>query len=280
MSGAFTVVARGWSTTLQDHGRPGLAHLGVPRSGPVDRPLAALVSRVVGNAPGTVVVETAGGFALRADWPLVVASSHTGAPIALEPGEVLEIPAGHRNLEYLAVRGGILEHPVLGSCSHDTLSGIGPRPIDEGARYEVGPDPQRPVHVDVAPLGDGPDRVRLWPGPRVDHLVEASLDALCRDPWEITDRWSRIGIRLRGNPPPQRLDLELPSEGLVLGAVQLPPSGEPVVMLPDHPTTGGYPVVAVVHADDLAALVRRRPGSHIRFVPASPTRTGPEAPVQ
>lgn len=269
MSGAFTVVARGWSTTLQDHGRPGLAHLGVPRSGPVDRPLADLVSRVVGNAPGSTVIETAGGFALRAEWPLLVASSHTGSPVSLQPGDEMHVPPGHRNLEYVAVRGGILEQPVLGSCSHDTLSGLGPRPVDVGARYEVGDDPITSVHVDVAPLGDGPDRIRLWEGPRVDHLVGSSLAAMFRHPWEVTDRWSRVGVRLRGVPPPRHLDVDLPSEGLVLGAVQMPPSGEPVVMLADHPTTGGYPVVAVVHADDLPALVRRRPGSTVRFVPAA-----------
>lgn len=274
MSGAFTVVARGWSTTLQDHGRPGLAHLGVPRAGPVDRPLADLVSRVVGNPSGTVVVETAGGFGLRAEWPLVVASSHTGAPVSLQPGEVMHVPPGHRNLEYVAIRGGILEQPVLGSCSHDTLSGLGPRPVDVGARYEIGDDPGTPVHVDVAPIDDGPDRIRLWPGPRIDHLLDASLDALVSHPWEVTDRWSRVGVRLRGVPPPRLLDVDLPSEGLVLGAVQLPPSGEPVVMLADHPTTGGYPVVAVVHAEDLSALVRRRPGATIRFVAAARAGTG------
>lgn len=272
MSGALTIIRRGWSTTLQDRGRPGLAHLGVPTSGPVDRPLADLVNRVVGNPPGTTVFETAGGLVVRAEWPLVVAASPTGAPVSLQPGDELAIEPGERNVEYLAVRGGILAEQVLGSSSHDTLSGIGPDPVDDGARYEIGDDPRTPVHVDVAPLAEGPDRIRLWPGPRLDTFVDDAFETMLAGRWRVTEFWSRVGVRLLGEAPERRRRVdgsnELPSEGLVLGAVQMPPSGEPVVMLPDHPTTGGYPVIAVVHGDDLGALARRRPGGTVRFVAA------------
>lgn len=270
MSGSIVIVATGWSTTLQDRGRPGLAHLGVPRSGPVDHQLANLVNRVVGNPEGTTVLETAGGLVVRAEWPLVVAASTTGAPTSLEPGDELRVEPGDRTMEYLAIRGGILAEQVLGSSSHDVLSGIGPDPVDAGATYEIGPDPGTPVNVDVAPLPPGPDRVRIWPGPRLDAFVDGALDAIAAQRWTVTDRWSRVGVRLRGDAP-VRCDpgAHLPSEGLVLGAVQLPPSGEPVVMLADHPTTGGYPVVGVVPADDLAALARRRPGSTIGFAPVA-----------
>lgn len=268
MSGALTIVRRGWSTTVQDRGRPGLAHLGVPRAGPVDRPLADLVNRVVGNAPGAALFETAGGLEIRAEWPLVVAASPTGAPVSLQPGDHLRIEAGTRNVEYLAVRGGLLVEPVLGSASHDTLSGLGPDPVDVGARYEVGDDPRTPVHVDVAPLVDGSDRIRLWPGPRLDLFVDDAFATILASRWRVTEYWSRVGVRLTGPAPARRHDGELASEGLVLGAVQMPPSGEPVVMLADHPTTGGYPVVAVVHHDDLPSLARRRPDSVVTFVAA------------
>lgn len=271
MSGALTVVRRGWSTTLQDAGRVGLAHLGVSRSGPVDRQLADLVNRVVGNAPGTTVFETAGGLVIRAEWPLVVATSTTGAPVSMQPGDEVAVERGHRTMEYLAVRGGILAECVLGSMSHDSRSGLGPDPVDHGARYEVGDDPGTSVHVDVAPLPDGPDRIRLWPGPRLDAFAEDTFDALVRGRWRVTDHWSRVGVRLVGDRAGGRGRVEMPSEGLVLGAVQLPPSGEPVVMLADHPTTGGYPVVAVVHTADLGALARRPPGSEVRFTPAGAT---------
>ncbi|MEX2626100.1 MAG: hypothetical protein WD225_04410, partial [Ilumatobacteraceae bacterium] len=189
MSGSILIVATGWSTTLQDHGRPGLAHLGVPRSGPVDRQLADLVNRVVGNPEGTTVLETAGGLVVRAEWPLVVAASTTGAPTSLEPGDELRVDAGDRTMEYLAVRGG--EH---GSSSHDVLSGIGPDPVDAGATYEIGPDPRTPVNVDVAPLPPGPDRIRIWPGPRLDAFLEGALDAMSAQRWTVTDRWSRVGV--------------------------------------------------------------------------------------
>lgn len=263
------MTATGWLTTLQDAGRPGLAHLGVPRSGPVDRPLADLVNRVVGNPEGTTLFETAGGLVVRAEWPLLVASSHTGAPVMLEPGDVYRVEHGSRTMEYLAVRGGVLAERVLGSSSHDTLSGLGPDPVDAGAVYEIGPDPRTPVVVDVAPLPDGPTRIRLWPGPHLDRFEVGAFDHLVRARWTVTDRWSRVGVRLLGDAPARHDRTELASVGLVAGAVQLPPSGEPVVMLADHPTTGGYPVVAVVHAGDLGALARRRPGSTIGFAPAT-----------
>ncbi len=269
MSGRIVVVSTGWSTTLQDHGRPGFAHLGVPRSGPVDRVLADLVNRVVGNPEGTTVFETAGGLVIRAEWPLLVASSPTGAPVSLEPGDEHRVDPVGRTMEYLAVRGGILAEQVLGSSSHDTLSGLGPPPVDAGADYEIGPDPRTPITVDVAPLHDGPDRIRLWPGPHLARFADGAFEQVLRGRWTVTDRWSRVGVRLLGEPPDRLDHSELASVGLVEGAVQLPPSGEPVVMLADHPTTGGYPVVAVVHADDLAALARRPPGSTIGFARAT-----------
>lgn len=265
---AVTVVSAGIGTTVQDHGRPGFAHLGVPRAGVIDRPLADLVCRVVGDDPGTAVFETVGGLTIRAGGSLVVASTTATAPLALEPGEVFRVDAGgERNYEYVAVRGGLVVDRVLGSASRDTLSSLGPPPVTDGQVYGVGPDPGRPIITDSVPVRTDDRFIRLWPGPRLDRFAPDALAMLCSAPWTVGAEISRVGVRLNGgNVPLRDDDAELPSEGLVAGAVQLPPNGEPVVMLADHPTTGGYPVVAVVDPADLPSLAQRRPSGSVRFV--------------
>lgn len=264
----ITVVRAGIGTTVQDHGRVGLAHLGVPRSGPVDRPLADLVTRAVGGLPGGAVFETAGSLVLRADVAVSLAASTAIGPISLAPGEQFVVRStGVRNYEYVAVRGGLVVERVLGSSSHDTLSGIGPPPVVDGQTVTVGADPGVPVAVDAWPVraADGP--VRVWPGPRPDLFDDDALATFCSSTWTVATDLSRVGMRLHGGSPPRRTHPDdLPSEGLVLGAVQLPPHGEPVIMLADHPTTGGYPVVAVVDPADLPSLAQRRPGAVVRFV--------------
>lgn len=262
---ALEIVDIGWSTTIQDRGRPGLAHLGVPTSGAVDPTLATLVNRLVGNDESSAVLETAGALVVRATGPVLVATTADLAPRALTEGEELSVPVdAERTWSYLAVRGGIAVAPVLGSRAHDTLSGIGPPPIATGMRLPVGEDPATPVAVDVAPHPPRPARFRLWPGPRADWFAEAAPAHLAACEWSV-ETVSRVGLRLTGVAVPRMVTDELASEGLVAGAIQVPHDGQPVVMLADHPTTGGYPVIAVVDPDDLAALAQRRVGSTVRF---------------
>ena len=175
--------------------------------------------------------------------------------------------SGLRN--YLGVRGGIAVRPVLGSRSTDVLSGLGPPPLRAGDRLPVGSERGEPADVDQVPASVPPAEraVTAVLGPREDWFVEpaATLSAAA---WTVSPTSNRIGLRLQGTALARRPDLEgaeLPSEPLVTGAVQVPPSGQPVIFLADHPTTGGYPVVGVVLPADLPALAQARPGSTVRI---------------
>ncbi|MEP6630313.1 MAG: biotin-dependent carboxyltransferase family protein [Lapillicoccus sp.] len=267
--------------TVQDLGRPGLAHLGVGRSGAVDRPALRLANRLVGNAEDAAAVEvTLGGLVLRFERAATVALTGApctvlvsgrpyaaDAPVPVRAGETLAlgVPAwGLRS--YLAVRGGGAVGPVLGSRSTDVLSGVGPPPLAPGTRLPVGsPDgPYGGVElVSVRPAHGTP--LRVWPGPRDDWFADDALPLLTGQDWEVTPVSDRVGMRLRGRALPRRRLGELPSEGMVEGALQVPPDGQPVLFLADHPVTGGYPVVAVVDPADLPLAAQARPGERLRF---------------
>ncbi len=263
---ALTVVRPGWATTIQDSGRPGLAHLGVPRAGAVDFDELGVLNRLVGNPSDTAAVETAGGLVLRAEAPVLVATSAERVARSVPAGGLVEVgPAPGDLYGYLAVRGGIDVGTVLGSRSHDTLSGLGPAALAPGVELPVGPDPATAVVGEPAPRRPRPDVVTVWPGPRADWFAADALERLCAATWTVSDVISRVGVRLDGAPLARRVRAELPSEGLVVGAVQVPADGRPVVMSADHPTTGGYPVLAVVDPGHLAAVVQAPPGSTIRF---------------
>ncbi len=268
-SAAIEVVRAGWATTVQDDGRRGHAHLGVTGAGALDPDLAALADRLVGNPIGTAVLETAGGLRIRARRALLVASSVERAPVHLRAGEHYVVGADpDRAWAYLAVRGGIAVTPVLGSRSHDTLAGLGPPPITDGVLLPIGPDPGTPLVTDLAPIGPPMRTVRIWPGPRLDWAAAGTFEVVLGATWRVGAETDRVGSRLDG-PLLTRLERgELASEGLVPGAVQLPPDGRPVVMLRDHPTTGGYPVIAVVDPIDVAVVAQARPGTAVRFVAA------------
>lgn len=280
---AVTVVRAGALSTVQDGGRVGLAHLGVPRGGPLDRDAARLANRLVGNAEDAAVLETTfGGLALRATAPLTVAVTGAAAPVilagrpasfgvalALGAGQLLDVGTAVSGVRsYLAVGGGLAPPPVLGSRSHDTLSGLGPAPLADGDVIAVGAAAAPPPAVDftVPPVTTSPIVLRLGPGPRADRFGDAGLAVLVGSTYEVSPLSNRVGARLVGPRVQQLSDDELESEGMVLGAVQVPPDGQPVVLLADHPTTGGYPVIGVVDPRDLAALAQARPGSSVRFV--------------
>jgi biotin-dependent carboxylase-like uncharacterized protein len=192
------------------------------------------------------------------------------APLTLRPGQVLGLgnPAvGLRS--YLAVRGGIGVPPVLGSRSTDTLSGLGPAPLRPGDVLPVGALAAAEPVVDVAPVGAPSSRpvLRVLPGPRRDWMAPTAWTALTTEDWTVSPDSDRVGLRLAGPRLDRARTDELPSEGLVPGAVQVPPDGAPVLFLVDHPVTGGYPVLAVVTTDDLPAAAQLRPGDRVRFRP-------------
>jgi biotin-dependent carboxylase-like uncharacterized protein len=171
---------------------------------------------------------------------------------------------------YVAVRGGVAVEPVLGSRSRDTLAGLGPEPLQAGDELPIGPPPAAWPTVDLAPvpsLGTGPLSVRVQLGPRDDWFTRP--EDLFEGHWLVSDRLDRVGVRLErpdGLPAlTRRDDRELPTEGMPLGAIQVPPSGEPVVFLADHPITGGYPVIGVVHTADISVVGQARPGQQLIF---------------
>ena len=276
------VVRAGPLTTVQDRGRPGLARLGVPPSGAADQRALELGNRTVGNDPGAAALETTLiGPALRFAEPALVAvtgaeadATVSGRP--LERGHPVEVPAGDL-LElgrcrdgvraYISVRGGFAVEPTLGSRSHDLLTGLGPPPLREGDVLPIGPEPEgQPLpRPDVIAATFGQPTLSVLPGPRDDWFPPEALDVLTEVAWRVGPASNRVGIRLEG-PALARLDRgELLSEGLVTGAIQVPPSGHPIVLGPDHPTTGGYPVIAVVLAADLPLAGQLAPGSSVRF---------------
>jgi biotin-dependent carboxylase-like uncharacterized protein len=258
--------AAGWATSIQDRGRPGHADVGVAPSGALDGSLRDVLNRAVGNPPEEAVLETLGGLRIRATGPVVVATSADMAPTAVPAGGNIEVAPRHGSLwGYLAVRGGLAVAPVLGSRSQDSRSGIGPPAVVAGSRLAVGPDPGTPVLVDQVPPRplDGP--VGVWPGPRADWFTGGALDVLVAATWTVSADVSRVGARLDGPALQRSVTDELAPEGVLTGAVQVPPDGRPVVMLMDHPTTGGYPVLAVVDGAALPALVQARPGTPVRF---------------
>jgi biotin-dependent carboxylase-like uncharacterized protein len=278
----LTVLSPGPLTTVQDRGRPGYASVGVPRSGAADASAADLANRLVGNLGSAAVLEvTAGGLRLRAERTVLVALTGApaavgvdgrpapfGAPLTLRQGAELALgtpPVGLRT--YLAVRGGIDVLPVLGSRSTDSLYGLGPAPLQAGDRLPVGDLRGEEPFVDVAPVWapSAAPVLRVLPGPRRDWLAAAAWTALTSQLWTVTADSNRVGLRLDGPRLERARDDELPSEGLVPGAVQVPPDGAPVVFLADHPVTGGYPVLAVVVTADLAAAAQLRPGDTLSF---------------
>jgi biotin-dependent carboxylase-like uncharacterized protein len=263
----LVVTAAGWATTIQDGGRPGFGAVGVSPSGALDAPTRRLLNRLLGNPADAAVVETLGALRLAVTGPAIVASSAERAPVIVEPGDEISLdPPPGALWAYLAVRGGLAVEPVLGSRSTDSRSGLGPAPLSVGMHLPIGPDPGAPIVADLAPpAAPAATVVTIHPGPRADWFAPGALAQLSTARWTVSGEVSRVGMRLDGPVLHRRVTTELPSEGLLPGAVQVPPDGRPVVMLADHPATGGYPVLAVVDPADLAVIAQARPGSAVRF---------------
>jgi biotin-dependent carboxylase-like uncharacterized protein len=287
---ALEVLATGPSVLVQDAGRPGLAHLGVPRSGWLDPGAAGLANRLVGNPPDAAVLECLlGGLRLRVGTAMTLAVTGApcrvtaggrpvafGEPVTLAAGAELALGPPTSGLRsYVAVAGGIGVEPVLGSRSTDTLAGIGPERVGVGDVLPVGEPTGEPTPLDVStsrPSTDVP--LRVWAGPRADWFTDGALRTLTTATYTVDADSDRVGLRLDGPVLDRVREGELPSEGIVLGAVQVPAEGRPLVFLRDHPTTGGYPVVAVVDPEDLGRCAQLRPGDAVRFRwVAAPART-------
>ena len=288
------VLATGLQALFQDLGRHGHAGQGVSASGAMDRAALRAANRLVGNASDAGCIEALlGGLSLRCHGNVVLAVTGTDAvidiisasgvrstwpshqPLALNDGDRLTLAAPRAGIRsYLAVRGGFAVQPVLGSCSTDTLANLGPPPIAAGDVIGihavtrggiVGFAEEAPPELPTAAKEVTLDVVM---GPRTDWFTPEAVAWLTRQAWAVTPQSNRVGLRLHGADALTRSNsAELPSEGTVLGAIQVPPSGQPVLFMADHPLTGGYPVIAAValHHLDLAGQIPV--GATIRFNP-------------
>lgn len=272
-------------STVQDLGRAGHMGTGIPVSGAMDRRSHGLANRLVGNGEHRATIEaTLGGLEVEFDADVRIAV--TGAELDVFVGERLEginaaltvvagapvrLGAPRAGLRsYLAVAGGINAPALFGSRSTDVLSGLGPDVLADDDSFPLG----------VQDLAEAPDawvdqaavapmlpniEVRISPGPRLDWFTPGALAALRSSAYTVGARSNRIGVRLEGADLERSVTGELTSEGIICGAIQVPASGQPLVFMADHPTTGGYPVIAVVHPDDLHLLAQATPGSTVRF---------------
>jgi allophanate hydrolase subunit 2 len=254
----ITLLAKGFATSVVGEGHPGRAWLGSSRGGAVDLSSFHLANRLLGNQLGTPMIETSGGATLRFERSAMVVLTGAvadvrvtdgpplgwGAPVVLPGGATVMIG---RLLDgarvYVGVRGGIEQQA-------DVL--------------HIGTDPGHAAATEPAPRVAPHTTLRVWPGPRREWFTLDAWQRLLHDSYTVTVT-SRVGTRLSGPPLLRTRVGELPSEGLVEGAVQVPPDGQPIVMLADHPATGGYPVIAVVDPADVAHVAQAPAGTVLRF---------------
>lgn len=288
MTTTLEILRTGPLAIVQDLGRTGLAHLGVGPSGAADRRSHTLANRLVANPDDRATVEvTFGGLTARVrggDLDIAVTGADTDPTVNgimfgtnsihhVRDGQVISLGTPRAGLRtYLAVRGGICVTPVLGSRSYDVMSAIGPLPLQAGDVLPVGEHTDDYPELDQAPVAAiTTEAVELLaiPGPRDDWFVDP--DVLVHTDWVASDRSDRVGMRLVGRPlRPRDPDRQLPSEGATRGAIQVPPNGLPVILGPDHPVTGGYPVIGVLIDEDIDKAAQVRPGQHVRLHWARP----------
>jgi biotin-dependent carboxylase-like uncharacterized protein len=295
------VVLPGAVAVLEVLGRPGRSALGLSRSGAMDHAALRRANRLVGNASDAPALEVAGGgLRVRVRGALVLAVAGAPAPVtvtapdgrdrsvpaevpfAVDDGEEVALGAPQRGAySYLAVRGSFAVQAVLGSASGDVLAGVGPAPLRPGDVLGVATGPAGRVVAavqvpDVRPpslaAAGEVTTLDLLLGPRADWFTAAALERLCAQEWEVTAQSNRVGLRLRGEQPLERaVDGELASEATVAGALQVPPSGQPVLFMADHPVTGGYPVIGCVAARCLDAAAQVPVGGRLRFRALDPS---------
>jgi antagonist of KipI len=284
----LVVVEPGLLTTVQDLGRPGYQRLGIPPSGPFDRPAFVLANRLVGNPDGAAGLElTLRGPRLEARRECLVAVTGAEMPVTvndqaapawtalrLRPGDVLAfrmVTAGCRG--YLAVAGGIDVPPALGSRAtylRGRLGGVEGRPLQKGDALPVGPPPPgiqegRSVPPDRRPACPAEVECRVVLGPQDDRFTANGITAFLEGPYEVTPQADRMGYRLKGPAIAHARGHDIISDGIPLGGIQVPGEGQPIVLLVDRQTTGGYTKIATVIGPDIARIGQTRPGQRIRF---------------
>jgi antagonist of KipI len=293
---AFVVIRPGMLTTIQDRGRWGFQSHGVPVAGPMDPVSHRLANALVGNDADAAALEvTLLGPELEFEEEHVVAVAGAEFSLTLDgravaPGPpdsnttgAFLVPAGARlrfgqrirgARAYLAISGGVNVPPVLGSRSTHVISAMGGHPLRAGERIPLGrPSPSRraakPPSESIIPLPDHRARIRVLPGPQPDHFVAGALDVLQAGPYVIRQDSDRMGFRLEGPALAHARNADILSDATPLGVLQVPASGQPILLMADRQTTGGYPKIATAITADLPVAAQLAPGNEIEFAVCS-----------
>ena len=290
MTPNLEVVAHGLHTTVQDLGRVGYQNVGLPASGPLDRISLRLANALVGNPPGTPALEMlllGATFGVAADSVRIALVGGDGAleigadrardvaagrSVRLVRGDVFRVRvSGDSVCGYLAIEGGPQIAPLLGSAATYVRSGIGGfhgRALRRGDRLPLARDAVD-VRDELAlarPVDLGLGRpIRVVLGPQRDYFTDAAVATFLSSEYVVSNQADRMGFRLDGPPIAHAKGYNIVSDGTVAGAVQVPGSGKPIILMVDHQTTGGYPKIATVISADIPVVGRRKPGRAIRF---------------
>ncbi len=287
MSRGLRVLAAGPGVTVQDRGRRGFLRYGVTVAGPMDPPACALANLTAGNGPDAAAIEISlGGVEITAEGGPVDVALAGGAfdirldgrrlpeavALTLSPGARLSVKPGPAGAwTYLAAAGGIDLVPVLGSRATHTRSGLGGldgRGLTAGDRLPVGAAARReagPFRIVADWLA--PDRapIRVVPGPQDDYFAPDQIAAFLATDWRLSPRSDRMAYALEGPSLTHARGHDIVSDGVAFGAIQVPGSGLPFVLMADRQPTGGYPKIATVIGADLGRMAQRRPGETVRF---------------
>ena len=275
--------------SIQDEGRPGWARFGVPQSGAMDRLAMRAANAAIGNAPGTPVIEISRGgvqigceageiaFALTGGGFLLEHSGQRRGSWSrglLQAGETLVIRPGiWGNWCYLAFAGQSLVPTWLGSAATHGASGFGGGKLATGSKLHFAPvGPRLPLSPRIpCPILARPRHIlRVTPGPQERYFPESSIKALYAGPWKVTTAADRMGTRLNGPAIAPLAPLDMASEPLTRGSIQVAGDGVATILTADHQTTGGYPRIATVLDCDLDAFAQVAPGQRVAFLPVSP----------
>lgn len=295
---ALSILRAGPVCTVQDAGRSGYLRFGVTPAGPMDWISHQTANILAGNRPGDAAIEIGpGGLSVTAEGgPLRIGLCAAGfrvrrdgsglpgrAMLHLAPGARLDIePGPARVWAYLAVAGGFAEPPVMGSMATHLRSGLGPfgglalaggrvLPVAAGPDGDTG-DRGNGGDDEAAlpdPLPDGPGPVRFVPGPQDDCFAPGAVAALASATWTLAPRSDRMAYRLSGPPLRHAAGHDIVSDGIALGAIQVPGDGLPLVLMADRQPTGGYPKIGTVIRADLPRLAQTRPGQGLRLAPVT-----------
>ena len=282
----ITILDAGPQTTVQDLGRIGQLRHGIPPSGPVDRFAFVIANRLVGNVDGAAALEctligprfevdAACAIAVTgADMPVTVngAEAPRWATIALDTGDVVKLGAARAGVRsYVAFSGGLDVPLVLGSRStyvRGRMGGLEGRALRKGDALSSLPSrPVRPRRVEPGAVPDyrSAQPIRLVLGPQDDRFTDAGIRALLGSPYEVLPQSDRMGARLRGPRIEHARGHDIISDGIALGSVQVPGDGQPIVLLADRQSTGGYTKLATVCSSDIGRVGQARPGQSLRF---------------